>query len=125
MYRSTDKYCKRECEIADKGKPTTIPRRSQKGKKLDSIYKTVRIEVLTEANFKCFVEGCTRVATTCEHRQGKEGYADKWARDNDVHLYVDKRFLEACCLHHNLQFENDSELSKKYQLSRIHGGERQ
>lgn len=101
-----------------------INKESKKRKKQKPVYDVLRIEVLSEAKFKCFIEGCTNVATTCEHRMGRKGYADDWARENDIPLYIDKRFMAACCSFHNTELENNTELSLKYQLSKIHGREK-
>lgn len=75
-------------------------------------------------NQKCFIEGCNKKATTIEHTRGKEGYFDEEARMNDIPLYIDERFWKPCCLEHNLELENNPELSKKYQKSRIHKGDK-
>jgi len=104
--------------------PKQIPKISDKRKALSPIYEKVRIEVLVEAKFKCFINGCNNVANTAEHIMGRKGFADDWARDNNIPLLVDKRFLRACCWHHNGELENNPELSKKYQLSKIHGGKK-
>lgn len=101
-----------------------IPKVSEKRKALNPLYSAVRIEVLVEANFKCFIDECQNVANTCEHTMGRKGFADQWARDNDIPLLIDKRYLKACCLHHNGELENNPELSKQYQLSKIHGGKK-
>lgn len=103
-------------------KKKPINKVSIKRQKDKPIYETLRIEVLAEAKFKCFIEGCNNVANTCEHRMGRKGFADEWARENNISLYIDKRFLAACCSFHNTELENNPELSKKYQLSKIHGG---
>lgn len=104
--------------------PKPIPKVSEKRKLENRDYEKIRIEVLTEAKFKCFIDGCKNVANTCEHRMGRKGFADQWARDNNIPLLVDKRFLAACCNYHNLELENNPELSKQYQLSKIHGGKK-
>ena len=88
------------------------------------IYEKVRIEVLSEAKFVCFIEGCTNVANTIEHTAGRLGFYDEQARYDNIPLLIDKRFLKACCLAHNGELENNPELSKKYQLSKIHGGKK-
>lgn len=109
-------------KIAMNNKPKkVISKVSDKQKILNKEYKVIRVEVLSEAKFKCFIDGCKNVATTCEHRMGRKGYADQWARDNNIPLTIDKRFLAACCYHHNIELENNPELSKKYQLSKITG----
>lgn len=105
-------------------KRTPIKKVSDKRKKLQPVYEKVRIEVLTEAKFKCFIDGCENVATTCEHRAGRKGFYDEWARENNIPLLVDKRHLAACCSFHNTELENNTELSLKYQLSKVHGGEK-
>ena len=84
----------------------------------------MRIKILSEAKFKCFVDGCKNVATTLEHQKGRKGYADEFARENKISLYIDERFLKPCCYQHNIEFENNSELSKQYQLSKLHDGKK-
>jgi hypothetical protein len=130
QYNSLQSYCSLACK--SKCKPPDlklkslykIPKVSDKRKALMPIYEKVRIEVLVEANFKCFIEGCTNVANTIEHTAGRKGFYDQWARDNNISLLVDKRFLKACCLFHNGELENNPKLSKEYQLSKIHGGKK-
>lgn len=128
QYNSLDKCPCDECvETRRQKKPSNlklkypIKKVSVKRKGLNIIYEKVRIEVLTEAKFVCFIDGCANVANTCEHTMGRKGFADKWARDNNVSLLIDKRYLKACCLHHNGELEYNTELSKKYQYSKISG----
>ena len=126
-YSSLQKFCSLEC--FKKGKkpdlklkvPKSIKRVSDKRKELNKIYETVRIEVLTESKFKCFIEGCNNVANTIEHLAGRKGFYDEWAKENNIPLLIDKRFLKACCLTHNGELETNPELSKKYQYSKISG----
>lgn len=105
-------------------KKYVIPKVSDKRKLLIPIYEKLRIEILSEAKFVCFVEGCKNAANTLEHQRGRKGYFDQWARDNNIPLYIDKRFLKPCCNYHNLEFERNPELAKKYQLSKLHDGEK-
>lgn len=126
-FKSTDKYCSRKC-FNDNFKPNLklkdlkpIKKVSDKRKELNKIYEKVRIEVLSEAKFKCFIDGCTNVATTCEHLMKRKGFADQWAKDNDIPLLIDKRYLRACCMQHNKELETNPELSKKYQYSNVSG----
>jgi hypothetical protein len=118
------KYQSEKLSQAEKPKNKPISKVSQKRKAINKIYETVRIEVLSEAKFKCFIEGCNNVANTIEHTAGRLGFYDDWARDNNISLIIDKRFLKACCFTHNGELENNPELSKKYQLSKIHGGKK-
>lgn len=109
----------------EKSKPKRINQQSEKGKRNTTEYNFVRKEFLAlPENKYCFVEGCKRLAKTVEHRKGRKGFADDWARINDVPLLLDTRFFAPCCLPHNLEFESNPELSKKYQLSQIHDGEK-
>lgn len=128
QYNSLQKCGCEECQKLPKKVPVkkaySIPKVSEKRKVINKVYETVRIEVLTEAKFKCFIDGCSNVANTIEHSAGRIGFYDDWARDNNIPLIIDKRFLKACCLHHNGELENNPELSKKYQLSKIHGGKK-
>lgn len=117
-------YKKEKISASNNKQKKPIPKVSEKRKQLNKIYETVRIEVLAEAKFKCFIDGCKKVANTIEHTAGRIGFYDDWARENNIPLIIDKRFLKACCLFHNGELENNPELSKKYQLSKIHGGKK-
>ncbi len=88
-------------------------------------YSADRIVFLGKPENKiCFIEGCNRPATTIEHTAGRKGFYDDWARDNNISLFLDQRFWKPCCGPHNTELENNSELSKQYQLSKIHGGKK-
>lgn len=126
-FKSTDKYCSREC-FKENYKPNLqlskikpIKAVSDKRKELNRIYEKVRIEVLSDAKFKCFIPGCTNVANTLEHLMKRKGFADDWAKENNIPLLIDKRYLRACCLHHNGELETNPELSKQYQYSNVSG----
>ena len=138
QYNSLQKYCSANCKFKygkkiniklksmnPEKKRYVIPKVSEKRKEVNKIYEKVRIEVLVEANFKCFVDGCTNVANTIEHSAGRLGFYDEQARYDDIPLIIDKRFLKACCLHHNGELENNPELSKKYQSSKTTGKQKQ
>ena len=128
QYNSLQKCNCEECQKLPKKvsvkKACSISKVSEKRKALKIPYETVRMEVLSEAKFKCFVKDCNNVANTIEHQRGHSGFFDDWARDNNISLHIDKRFLKACCWFHNQEFENNPELSKEYQLSKIHRGKK-
>lgn len=128
QYNSLNSYCSPACKAKNTKLPTkkpyVIPKVSDKRKEINKVYEKIRIEVLSESKFKCFIDGCTNVANTIEHSAGKLGFYDEQARHDNIPLVIDKRFLKACCLHHNGELENNPELSKKYQLSKIHGGKK-
>jgi len=131
LYRTTDKYCSPSCKSKDQKKEpvkikSPIKKVSKKQAVLNGKYSVKRIEFLSKPENKfCFVDGCGKLATTVEHRMGRKGFADDWARDNNIPLIIDERFFAPCCLEHNLEFERNPELSNKYQLSRIHGGKKE
>lgn len=118
-FKSTDKYCSSSCEVSDKGfkekkKPKPIPKVSVKRKIENLKYSALRIEFLgKKENMICFIDGCNKKATSIEHRAGRIGSN-----------FLDTTTWAGCCLEHNLQLENNPELSKQYQLSRIHQGKK-
>lgn len=129
QYNSLQKCPCEQCAELKKQKPKTpnlklkspINKFSEKRKKLNPLYEKIRIEVLNEAKFKCFIDGCNNVANTIEHLMGRKGFADQLAKDNNIPLLIDKRYLRACCLVHNGELETNPELSKQYQYSKISG----
>lgn len=130
LFNSLQKYCSAECakknaKPAVKKPPKPIKKKSVKQVVLDGKYTVARLEFLGKPeNQICFIEGCGKPATTVEHRMGRKGYADFWARENSIPLTIDVRFFAGCCWEHNGELENNPELSKKFQLSKIHGGQK-
>lgn len=111
--------CK-ECDGIHNRKP--IPKFSEKRKIENPKYTIERLRFLAQPeNFRCFIDGCNSRADTIEHIMGRKGYADQWARDNKITLYLDVRYWRPCCNFHNLELERNSELSEKYQISKISG----
>jgi hypothetical protein len=113
MYRTTDKYCSIECQKKDK-KPDLclkspkkrIKQVSEKRKLEDIIYKSERIKFLSlPENQKCPVTG--EKTTQIHHMRKRRGYADEWARENKVSLYLDKRFWLAVSARGHEKIENN------------------
>lgn len=125
VWKQYNSFQKCACSLCLESKPQpkkkSIKKVSDKRKELNIIYEKVRIEVLSEAKFKCFIDGCTNVANTCEHLMKRKGFADQWAKDNNIPLLIDKRYLRACCVWHNGELERNPELSKQYQYSNVSG----
>jgi len=131
--RFLEKHCE-NCKEAEReyqsGKMAKTPiakkpinKVSDKRKVENIIYTSNRIKFLMRPEKKiCFIDECRNPATTIEHSAGRLGFYDDWARENNISLYLDQRFWKPCCNFHNLELERNSELSKKYQLSKIHGG---
>lgn len=136
LYKTTDKFCSPECQRkCTDPKPKKVidwnaikPRKpinkvSKKQAVILSKYSVLRIQFLSRPENKfCFIKDCGKLATTVEHRKGRKGFADDWAKENNVPLTIDERWFAPCCHQHNLELENNPELSKEYQLSKIHQG---
>lgn len=128
-FNSIQKYCSWKC-TNDNKKPSKIKQNkpirqvSKKQAVINSKYTVQRIQYLSkEENKNCFVDGCIRKANTVEHTRGRgKGFFDEYAEQNNIPKTLDERFWKPCCLEHNLEFERNPELSKKYQLSKLHGG---
>ena len=102
-----------------------IPKFSKKREKENREYTIKRLLFLAQPeNLRCFIDGCNKRADTIEHLRGRKGFADDWARENNVSLLLDVRFWKPCCNEHNLELERNPELSQKYQLSKITGKEK-
>jgi len=127
-FKTTDKYCSFQCAKANAPKPKKrkrIPHFSTARTLENKIYTIHRAEFLKKPENKiCFIEGCKASSTTIEHIRGRVGYADPWARERGITLFLDRRHWAGCCLFHNLELERDPVLSKKHQLSKIHGGKK-
>lgn len=109
--------------VNKKAKP--VNKISKKQKVLNAKYIVARAEFLAKPENKiCFIDGCNKKADTVEHRKGRKGYADDYAKQNDIPLIIDERFFAPCCNAHNLELENNPELSRQYQLSKLHDGKK-
>lgn len=110
-FKTTDRYCSGKCARIDQ-KP--IKNKSERRIKEDREYSILRKEFLSLPENKfCFVDGCNRLANTIEHKKGRIGSN-----------YLDTSTWEPCCFQHNGEFENNTELSMKYQESKFHEGKK-
>ena len=88
-----------------------IPKFSKKREKENSEYTIKRLQFLAQPeNLRCFIEGCNNKADTIEHSAGRIGKN-----------FLDVTTWRPCCNFHNLELERNSELSEKYQVSKISG----
>lgn len=130
-FNSIQKYCSWKCTNKNK-KPVKkkefkpINNKSKKQAIIDSKYTVQRIQFLGKPENKiCFIDACNKEANTIEHIKGRgKGFFDEWAEKNNIPKTLDERYWKPCCLFHNLELERDAELSKKYQLSKIHDGKK-
>jgi hypothetical protein len=119
-HKSTDRFCSLECfKKQKKSEPKKrfdkIPNVSKKRKIENLQYQVLRAEFLNKPENKiCFIDGCNKEANTIEHRAGR------WGKN-----FLDTSTWAGCCLEHNLELENNPELSKKYQFSKITGKPKQ
>lgn len=114
QYNSLKKYCSTKCEI--KYKPhsqnlkqkTPIRKVSVKQDKLNKIYSKLRIEFLSlPENQICPI---TKQKTTDVHHIMKRiGFADDWARENNIPLIIDVRFFLAVSREGHEKIENNPE----------------
>lgn len=96
----------------NKGNKKPIRKVSLKRAIENKIYIKKRKEFLDRSENKyCFIDGCNKIANTIEHTAGRIG-----------EMYLNEKYWKPCCLEHNLELENNSKLSKKYQLSKFHHG---
>lgn len=116
-FNTIQKHCSKECYSKNKpikssfGKQKPIPLMSKKRKIENAQYIVLRAEFLSKKeNQVCFIKGCNNLATTIEHRSGR------WGKN-----YLDTSTWAGCCSYHNIELENNPELSKQYQLSKITG----
>ena len=113
-------YCSANCKKEyskppQQKKAYSIPKVSDK-RKIDNLkYTAQRIVFLGKIeNQICFIDGCDRKANTIEHRAGR------WGKN-----FLDETTWAGCCSEHNIELENNPEMAKKYQLSKITGKEKQ
>jgi hypothetical protein len=100
-----------------------IRRVSKKQGKRERLYSKQRVEFL-EDNPDCAMmvdDRCEGRANTVQHTKGRKGYADQWARDNDIWLINDVRFfLPACWPCHKYAEEHPNEAKEKgWAVSRL------
>ena len=84
-------------------------------------YRKIKSEFLSKPENKtCAVTGCNNPAGV-HHKKGRVGFADDWARNNDVTLLIDVRFFLPACDPHNEEFERRPNWAREngYSLSRL------
>ena len=111
-YSTTERHCSRECFNKDKKpnlklkSPKKINQVSEKRKLENIIYKSERIKFLSlPENKKCPITG--KETTEIHHMMKRRGFADKWAIDNKLSLYLDKRFWLAVSRKGHEKIENN------------------
>lgn len=91
QYNSLVKYCSGKCSIIHNGKPKSIKKISDRRKSEEIIYREKRLEFLSRPeNLICPVTG--KPTTDIHHKRKRRGFADEWAKENNISLLIDERF---------------------------------
>lgn len=114
-YRTTDKYCSGKCEIADKGESRLKPKKTVKIKKLSDKKMKQNLQYLADRviflgkpeNRVCPVTG--KHTTEIHHVRKRRGYADEYARLNNIPLLLDQRFWLAVSREGHQKIEDNPE----------------
>ena len=114
---------RRRNALKNAGKPKKpqkpIPKKTKKKTVEDLQYRVKRIEFLGKPeNKKCPITG--QQTTDVHHKKGRVGFADQWARDNNISLTLDTRFWVALSRDGHRYVEDNPEWAKEngYSLSR-------
>jgi len=105
-------------KIKDIGKP--IPKVSKKKAVLDAKYTVKKIVFMAKPENKiCPVTN--QPTTDIHHKMGRVGFADEWARINNIPLLLDERFWLAVSREGHRQIEENPEWAKEngYSLNRL------
>lgn len=70
---------------------------------------------------KCAVHPNCKEPLTCHHMSGRIGFADEWARENDLPLLLDERFWLPVCLEAHAYIESHPKwaFENQYSFKRI------
>lgn len=125
QFNSLQKYCSWECKNAnEKPKERKVYKRPNKVSKKQAVinakYSVLRIEFLgKKENQICPIKGTQ--ATDVHHKIGRIGFADEWARLNNVPLTLDTRFWIALSREGHKKVEENPEWAKEngYSLNRL------
>jgi hypothetical protein len=125
LFRTTDKYCSQDCRIETEGYKEkkvykSIPKVSEKRKVENLKYSVLRIEFLSKKENK--ICPITKQPTTeIHHKLGRVGFADEFARLNNIPLLIDVRyFLAVSRLGHRWIEENPIEAKEMgYSIDRL------
>lgn len=120
-YLCDSQICFIKCDYKqEKSKKAKIPIRikqvSEKRKLEDIEYKRLRSEFLSKPENKiCPITG--QPTTEIHHKRKRRGYADDWARENKISLYLDTRFWLAVSRDGHAWIEDNPEESYRLGFS--------
>ena len=117
IYREEVNSAKKPKEVKTR---KAIPKRSQKRIAEDKIYALEKAKFMIKPeNQKCPITG--RQTKDVHHKMGRIGFADEWARLNNIPLLLDTRFWLAVSREGHRKIEENPEWAKEnnYSLKRI------
>lgn len=99
--------------------PKPIAKVSENQSKLLARYNAKRVKWLRGK--KCAVHPACKEPLTCHHMQGRVGFADEWARENDMPLLLDERFWLPVCLdaHNYIETHPKWAFENQYSFKRV------
>lgn len=124
-FRSTDKYCSLRCKLSStpkkKKKHYVIPKKSAKKAAADIEYYKIRAEFLNNLKSKICPVFPAKLVTDIHHKKGRIGFADEWAKENNIPLLIDTRFFLAVSRKGHEQIENNPIWAKEngFSLDRL------
>lgn len=125
QFNSLQPYCSSKCKIENtkksKRKIYKAPRRvGKKQAVINSKYTVARLGFLgMNDNQICPIKGT--LTTDVHHKMGRVGFADEWARLNNIPLILDTRFWIALSREGHIQVEENPNWAKEngYSLNRL------
>jgi hypothetical protein len=119
QYNSLQQYCSFSCKKEDKKVKPIRQIGSKMVKRLTEYSRQRPIFLDKPKNKRCPVTG--ERTNQIHHKKGRKGYADKWARDNDVWLLNDERFFLAVSEDGHREIEGNTTwaMEQGYSLSRL------
>jgi len=119
-FKSTDKFCSYLCLKLSNIKQKSIPKVSVKRKSMNEKYSVLRKEFLALPENK-FCPITKQPATEVHHKAGRIGFADEWARLNNVPLLIDVRYFLGVSRNGHRWIEENPEEAKKlgYSVDRL------
>jgi hypothetical protein len=120
-FRTTDKFCSYECKkkntVTRPKKGYTIPKVSAKQKAKLAEYYKVRADFMNNLKSQVCPVFPDKCVTDVHHKKGREGFADAWAKENNIPLLIDTRYFLAVSRAGHQKIENQPEWAKENNFS--------
>lgn len=121
-FRTTDKYCSWTCQNKNsksksKKKLYKIPKVSKKQKTALAEYFKVRADFMNGLDSIICPVYPNKTVTDVHHKKGKEGFADEWAKENNIPLLIDVRYFLAVSRSGHQKIEENPIWAKEHGFS--------